>query len=123
MDREDVAGWLAGYVEAWRSNDPQRIAALFTEDAAYRYHPYEDAVVGAEAIAASWLEDPDEPGSWEADYAPVAVDGDTAVAVGTSRYRPAGDQPARTYHNCFVLRFDPDGRCREFTEWYVREPT
>jgi hypothetical protein len=28
----------------------------------------------------------------------------------------------RTYHNCFVVRFDDDGRARAFTEWYVRAP-
>ena len=26
------------------------------------------------------------------------------------------------FHNCFVMRFDGDGRCREFTEYYVHQP-
>ena len=29
---------------------------------------------------------------------------------------------AEVYDNCFVMRFDAAGRCREFTEWYVRRP-
>ncbi|MPZ71699.1 MAG: DUF4440 domain-containing protein [Nitriliruptorales bacterium] len=122
MDRDDVAGWLGRYVDAWRSNNRDRIAALFTTDAIYRYHPYEDPLVGADAVASSWLEDPDDPDTWEATYEAVAVDGDAAVAVGTSRYARTAARPARTYHNCFVLRFDADGRCREFTEWYMQEP-
>jgi hypothetical protein len=28
----------------------------------------------------------------------------------------------RAYDNCFVMRFDSDGRCREFTEWYMKRP-
>jgi hypothetical protein len=28
----------------------------------------------------------------------------------------------RIYDNCFVMRFDSEGRCREFTEYYVRRP-
>jgi hypothetical protein len=24
------------------------------------------------------------------------------------------------YSNLWVIRFDADGRCREFTEWYMR---
>jgi hypothetical protein len=24
--------------------------------------------------------------------------------------------------NLFVLAFDDDGRCREFTEWYMKHP-
>jgi hypothetical protein len=26
------------------------------------------------------------------------------------------------YDNCFVMRFDAAGQCREFTEWYVERP-
>lgn len=122
MDRASVARWLADYISAWEANDPDLIRALFSEDAIYRYHPYDEPIVGADAIAASWLEDPDEPGSWSAQYEPVAVDGDVAVAVGTSRYRGEQGVPERTYHNCFVVRFDRGGRCRQFTEWYVKQP-
>jgi hypothetical protein len=45
------------------------------------------------------------------------VDGDTVVATGASRYRELlpGGLVGRTYANCFVMRFDGEGRCREFT--------
>ena len=65
----------------------------------------------------------DAAGTYDAAYAPVAVDGDTVVATGTSRYRETPDAPVvRTYDNCFVMRFDGEGRCREFTEYYVLRP-
>ena len=86
VTRDDVQRWLDGYVDAWRSNDPEAIGALFAPDATYRFQPYGDPVVGREAIVANWLEDPDEPGSWQARYEPYAVDGDRAVAIGESRY-------------------------------------
>lgn len=73
--------------------------------------------------AAAWLEDPDDPAGWEASYEPVAVDGEVAVAVGSSRYRATPDRPARTYHNCFVMRFDEHGRCSAFPEWFMAEAT
>jgi hypothetical protein len=42
------------------------------------------------------------------------------VATGTSRCREDADGPVgRIYENCFVMRFDGEGRCREFTEYYV----
>ena len=67
--------------------------------------------------------DPDGPGSWEADYEVLAIDGDACVAHGRTRYltddRAAVD---REFANVFVIRFDDDGRCREFTEWYMRTP-
>jgi hypothetical protein len=46
-----------------------------------------------------------------------------AVAIGSSSYKESPDGPiARVYDNCFVMRFDSDGRCREFTEWYMKRP-
>ena len=129
MDHASAQTWLDRYVEAWKSYEPSDIAALFSDDVAYRYHPNDDPVVGRDAVVASWLGDSDSadastrdaPGTYEAAYAPVAVDGDTVVSTGSSRYRETADGPfVRTYDNCFVMRFDGQGRCREFTEYYVR---
>ena len=131
MDRAGVQAWLDDYVAAWLSYDADEIRALFTEDIAYRYHPYDDPIVGREAVVASWLGESasnsnstrDAPGTYEARYAPVAVDNDVALATGTSSYREHPDGPiVRTYDNCFVMRFDTEGRCREFTEFYIRRP-
>lgn len=131
VDWETAQDWLDRYVDAWMSYDPDDISGLFSEDVAYRYHPYDKPIVGLDAVVASWLgetasgeaSDRDTPGTYEAEYSPVAVDGDTVVATGTSRYRElAGGPVVRTYENCFVMRFDGEGRCREFTEYYMRRP-
>ena len=124
MNRTDVQTWLDRYVEAWRANEAGPIEALFTDDAVYSYRPWdsdEHTIRGRDAIVASWLEEPDAPEAWDAHYEPYAVDGDRAVAVGWSRYAPTGDDPERTYHNAYLLRFAPDGRCAEFHEFYMLE--
>jgi ketosteroid isomerase-like protein len=126
---ETAQDWLNRYVAAWMSYDPDDVAGLFSADVTYRYHPNDEPVVGRDAVVASWLGDGvsgdastrDAPGTYEAEYVPVAVDGDTVVATGTSRYRELPDGPVvRTYDNCFVMRFDGEGRCSDFTEYYVR---
>ena len=100
-------------------------------DVAYRYHPYDEPIVGREAVVASWLGEGgsddastrDAPGTYEAAYSPIAIDGDTVVATGPSQYREVPDGPVvRTYENCFVMRFDDAGRCRDFTEYYLKRP-
>lgn len=124
MTHTDLQGWLDRYVDAWRSNDPAAIGDLFTDDAVYRYRPYggdAHATIGREAIVAAWQDEGDPPDSWEARYEPFAVDGDRAVATGISRYLATGDAPERTFHNVFLLRFGPDGRCAEFSELYMLE--
>jgi ketosteroid isomerase-like protein len=123
MDRNHFAVWLDAYVEAWRSNDAAAIARLFSEKARYFYGPYAEPVVGRDAIVESWLRNPDQPESWEAAYAPLAVDGDILVATGESVYfEPGGSTVRAKYSNVFVCRFDADGRCREFREWFMEAP-
>ena len=123
MTREDVAAWLDRYVAAWQSYDRDAIGDLFSDDAQYRYHPYDEPVVGRGAIVDSWLEEDrvDEPGSFEARYEPYAVDGDRAVVTGASTYFENGAVD-RIYDNVFTLRFDGEGRCTEFTEWFMQRP-
>ena len=123
MDRTSVQHWLDAYIEAWRANTRDAIAALFTDDVVYRFAPFgEDAVArGIDALADAWLGQPDDPASWEARYEVYAVDGDRAVAVGQSRYFAHDDEQERVYQNVFLLRFAEDGRCAEFTELYMRE--
>ena len=129
MTRADVDRWLDSYVAAWRSYDRDEIAALFSADVSYRYHPYDEPIRGRDAVVGSWLgEDDDEGGSsrdaegtYDGEYHAVAVDGDTAVATGVSRYRESpGGEVGEVFHNAFVMRFDEGGRCAEFTEWFMK---
>jgi SnoaL-like domain len=131
VDRADAQAWLDRYVSAWLSYDANDIAALFSEDICYRYQPYDDPIIGRKAVVASWLGESDSesastrdaPGTYTGQYKPIAVDGDVVVATGTSTYRERPDGPiTRVYDNCFVMRFDADGKCREFTEYYLKRP-
>ena len=58
MDRTVVQEWLDRYVAAWEAYDPDAIGALFSADATYRYHPYDegdDVLQGRDAIVRSWI--------------------------------------------------------------------
>jgi SnoaL-like domain len=118
LSRAHVQQWLDDYVAAWRSYDEGAIRALFAPDVRYSYHPYDEPLQGAEAVAASWLEDPDEPGSWAAGYAPAVIEGNAAIATGETRYTDG-----EHFSNLFELEFDDDGRCTRFVEWYLLHPT
>jgi ketosteroid isomerase-like protein len=120
MTHDDVRTWLDAYVDAWKTYDRAAIAALFTEDATYAYHPWDEGealVRGRDAIVADWLEEQDPPGSWEAHYEPLMVEGDRAVATGTTRYASGN-----FYWNLWLVRFGEDGRCAEYVEWFMVPP-
>jgi len=131
MDHGTAKDWLDRYIAAWVSYDPSAIGDLFTEDVSYRYHPSDEPTVGRDAVVASWLGEPtgqeastrDAPGTYQASYAPVAIEDDVVVAIGTSTYFTAPGGPVdRIYDNCFLMRFDGSGRCCDFTEYYVKRP-
>jgi ketosteroid isomerase-like protein len=134
MNRPTVEAWLDRYVEAWKNYDRAAIADLFSADAVYRFHPYDDGadvVRGRDAIVRSWMEPDgdqsgrDEPGTYDAHYEPYAVDGDRVVAVGWSNYwtDESRSNLERVYDNIFLMRFDTDGRCAEFTELFMKRPS
>lgn len=121
MDRQQFQGWLDRYVEAWKTYDRDQIGALFSADATYRYHPQDEPLAGREAIVNSWLDSPDESGTYDAHYEPLAIDGETHVANGWSRYfdRPGGDLNDE-YLNVYVCRFNAAGECTDFIEYWIQ---
>ena len=128
LTADDVRLWVDAHDDAWRSNDPERIAGLFSENGIYHLGPFEGPwrgyrgpIVGREAIAAAWSTafDPDE--RFTADAEVLAIDGRRAVVRRTIEYEGAGREPAARFGCVWVLDFDDDGRCREYQEWFVEE--
>jgi uncharacterized protein (TIGR02246 family) len=114
-DRALVSRWLAGYETAWRTAGTDRLADLFTGDAAYLQSPYQQPVIGLDAIRRMWEEEregPDEVFTLATEI--IAVDGPTAVVRAEVRY--AGPPP-QEYRDLWVVRLAGDGRCRRFEEW------
>ncbi len=122
MERDEFAAWLDRYVAAWKSYEPAAIGDLFAEDASYHYDPFSEPVHGRAAIVQSWLQDQDAPGTYDATYEPFLVTGDVGVATGRSQYFDETGALVREFGNIFVCRFDPEGRCREFREWWMKGP-
>ena len=127
IDSEMVQRWLDAYSHAWAVYDPAEISALFTDDAEYRWHPWDasgDVARGRAQIVSAWLANRDEPATYVGAYRPFLVKDDVAIAVGTSSYYTDHTRETleQVYHNLWVLRFTEDGRCRSFTEWYMEAP-
>jgi ketosteroid isomerase-like protein len=123
VTKATVSAWLDRYIQAWKTYDKEAIGALFSDDVLYYYSPFHDPVRGRAAIVASWLEQPDQAGTYDAHYEPVLIEGDRALTNGHSRYFEQDGKTLKTeYDNIFVLRFDEQGRCKEYREWYMEKP-
>jgi ketosteroid isomerase-like protein len=113
-----LSDWIAAYLRAWDSNDPAEIGALFTDDALYYIEPAAEPWCGRDAIVEGWLGRKDEPGDATFEWQPLVDTVDLGVITGRATYS------TQRYSNLWVIRFDGEGRCREFTEWWMldREP-
>jgi ketosteroid isomerase-like protein len=121
MDRQQFQDWLDRYVEAWKTYDRDKVAALFADDVEYRYHPQDEPVRGRDAVVNNWLENRDDPGTYDAEYHPLAIDGETHVANGWSRYFEApGGAMRDEYWNIYVCTFNASGECTSFTEYWIQ---
>ena len=118
MKPDDVQAWLARYIEAWRSYERDQIEALFSDDVSYQYHPWDEPLVGSEAVADDWIANQDPPGTWEASYRPLLVSENKAFVTGKSSY-----SDGRVFWNLWEIDFDDAGRCRRFVEWFMLEPS
>jgi uncharacterized protein (TIGR02246 family) len=119
MKDEDVNAWVERYVRAWNSNDPEDIHGLFSEDATYFTEPYSEPWRGWQAIIDGWLAHKDEPGQTFFEWTTLVVTPDLAIVEGRTKYH---SEPPRTYRNMWLIRLDGEGRCMEFTEWWMKEP-
>ena len=118
MDRAGFSGWLERYFDAWRSNDPAEVEALFAEGAVYSYGPFRGSASGCEEIVGTWVRGGVQPGleTW---FEVLAVDGERGVA----NWRVSFDAAAGTrvmLDGIVVCDFDEGGRCTLHREWYER---
>lgn len=116
---ERLDAWMDGYVLAWSSNDPEHIQALFTEDAVYDPQTEDGEWEGIDEIVEKWIEVGDSEDNWDFEWLALVETDDLAVVTCRTRYF----QPEASYRNLFVVRFAEDGRCLDFTEWYIEEDT
>ena len=84
----------------------------------HRTEPHSPPWRGRDEIVRRWLDRKDQPGDSEFRWHPLTATPEVAVVEGTTTYR----DPPRTYSNLWVIRLDPDGRCAEFTEWWMQHP-
>jgi ketosteroid isomerase-like protein len=117
-----IEEWVQGYLKAWASDEPSDVGALFTDDARYFTEPYAEPWVGREQIVREWIARGDSGNRWSFDHEVLVECGDVGVVRGVTHYGPetAADSEGKTYHNLWLVRLAPDGRAREFTEWWMK---
>jgi len=83
---DTLTTWMAAYRNAWESNDPSDIGALFTEDALYYKEPFTEPLRGRDAIVAMWHEHQDAAGTTTFTWNLLVETDDLAIVQGETDY-------------------------------------
>jgi len=109
---------MDAYRDAWISNDPAKIGALFTDDALYSIDAFAEPWRGREEIVRRWRMGIQQQVGMTSDV--LALEGDVAVVHWHVITQNVGDPIRVEYDGVLHLRFEPDGRCCEHREWFFR---
>jgi hypothetical protein len=108
---ETISAWVHRYLTAWRTNDPDDIAGLFSEDAEYHETPYATDWIGRDEIVAGWRSRWGwQQGGWDFEGEIVSIEGPTAVITGIGRYTNLGN-----FDNHWTVLFRTPELCASFT--------
>ncbi len=118
VDLAAFRSWLDRYLEAWRSNDPAEVEALFAEDAVYSWGPFREPARGRDAIVKAWVEG-GVPEELRLAHEAWAVAGERGMAHFTASFGNA-EGAVVEIDGILVCDFDVDGRCTLHREWYAR---
>jgi ketosteroid isomerase-like protein len=114
----NVASWIEAYGRAWREQDADAAASLFTDDAVYRSHPCREPHVGPAAIRDYWNRAASGQEELELQFGTPVVAGDRAAVEWWAQMRSEGEDV--TIPGILYLRFGSDGRCVELREvWHL----
>lgn len=119
LTRETVERWLHDYGQAWQHADPQRAAALFTDDCRYFETPFAPPAVGRNGVLAYWQAVPDGQADIVFAWRLIAVAGEVAVAHWSASFTRKASGARVHLDGVFELSFDAaSGLCRTLREWW-----
>jgi hypothetical protein len=110
LTAEAITTWVNRYLRAWKTDDRDDIAALFSEDAEYHERPFDTEWIGRDEIVEGWRSRWDwQQGGWDFDWSITNVQGSTVVITGVGRYVELG-----VFDNVWTVTFDDLGRSTRF---------
>ncbi len=113
----DGQALLARLKEATERRDVDLAVSLFRDDAEWRRDPFEEPLVGANAIRAVWNDEAATRANVELDAEQVWVTGQTVLARWHGAYTRRADAQRLRERGFLTLELDPEGLIARMREW------
>ncbi|OQY85124.1 MAG: hypothetical protein B6D40_04150 [Anaerolineae bacterium UTCFX3] len=120
---ERFTAWMTEYGRASAENDPQASANLFAPDARYYESPFDEPMVGRDAIYEYWNKGAQNLKDKKSSFEILSVTGNTGIARWQSSFTVVESGERLALDCLFVVEFNADGLCQTFREWWHMRET
>ena len=122
LTHQHFHGWMETYSRASAENDPQGSAGLFAQDARYYESPFDEPMIGRDAIFDYWNIGAQNLHDKESTFEILSVQDNRGIAHWGSKFTAIESGKHLELDCLFVVEFDDEGLCQIFREWWhIRE--
>jgi hypothetical protein len=119
MTIEQFERWLKGYGEAWESGDPHLAVELFADDARYFETPFDEPMIGRQAIYSYWTEGANQTQrDVQFTYRILSLKQNLGIAHWEAKFVRIPSDRQVELDGVLLVEFDEDGQCTVFREWW-----
>jgi ketosteroid isomerase-like protein len=115
----DAQDLLAEYKRAWQGRDPDLMLELFSDDAEYRVDPFEQPLVGANAIRAHWNGIATAQANVEFDAERIWLAGATVLASWHAAFTRRASGERVRQRGFMTLELDDQRRVTRLRTWTI----
>jgi hypothetical protein len=117
---DSISEWVDGYRLAWETGDAGAVVALFSSDARYRSHIFEEPHQGRAGIERYWQDVTASQSDVTVRMGEPFVDGSRVAVEFWTNMHVDGD--AVTLPGCLLLQFDENWLCTDLREYWHFQP-
>jgi len=110
--------WLDSYGKASAENDPQASVELFARNAKYYETPFDEPMIGSNAIYKYWAMGAQAFKDKESTYEILSVKDNLGIARWQSKFTDIKSNKRFALDCLFLVEFDDNDKCRLFREWW-----
>lgn len=118
LNLEVFDAWLQEYGRAIRDNDAQASAELFAQNAEYHETPFDEPMIGRNAIRKYWEAGAQTLKDKESTYEILTVKDNVGIARWQSNFTDITSGKRLALDCVFLVTFDDNGLCKVFREWW-----
>jgi len=115
--------WLNEYGRAWETGNPTLAVQLFSADALYHEVPFDEPMLGQEAIRKYWEEGADTQTDIHFAYTILAITEETGIAHWKASFTRLPSRNHVKLDGILTAQLNERGECMAFREWWHRQET